>query len=217
MSRHHVEKITCPKCGAESEFLMWDSINTVLNPEMKEPVRTGEAFQFTCPKCGAATTVDYPFLYHQMDDRLMIFYAPADPVGTVEAIKEMKENPMFELTEDDGCLTRVVETRNQFLEKLLIFEEKLDDRIIEILKLCMMAYLKESYPDYEVDEMYFWKEDGTYRFVAKLADENWINMAFLQNIYDGLCDDYKDALQSDNDYVVDEHWAVRVMRKQRAK
>lgn len=51
MSRHSMEKITCPKCGCESDFMIWSSINTVLDPEMFAKVRTGEAFAFTCPEC----------------------------------------------------------------------------------------------------------------------------------------------------------------------
>ena len=36
MSRHHIEKVTCPSCHHEGDFELWDSINTALDPEMKE-------------------------------------------------------------------------------------------------------------------------------------------------------------------------------------
>ena len=29
MSRHHIEKVTCPSCHHEGDFEVWDSINTV--------------------------------------------------------------------------------------------------------------------------------------------------------------------------------------------
>ena len=38
MSKHHMEKITCPSCHHDGDFEVWDSINTVLDPEMKEKV-----------------------------------------------------------------------------------------------------------------------------------------------------------------------------------
>ena len=38
MSRHHIEKVTCPSCHHEGDFELWDSINTALDPEMKEKV-----------------------------------------------------------------------------------------------------------------------------------------------------------------------------------
>ena len=44
MSKISEETIKCPKCGKESKFVMWSSINTVLDPEMKKKVLTGEIF-----------------------------------------------------------------------------------------------------------------------------------------------------------------------------
>ena len=40
MSKISEETIKCPKCGKESKFVMWSSINTVLNPEIKKKVLT---------------------------------------------------------------------------------------------------------------------------------------------------------------------------------
>ena len=78
MSMHETVEVTCPKCGKVSPFVIWSSINTQLDPEMKEKVRTGEAFLFTCPECGDQNSVDYGFLYHQMEDKIMIHYANSD-------------------------------------------------------------------------------------------------------------------------------------------
>ena len=53
MSQSAMQEITCPKCGKKTSFLVWDSINTMKDPEMKEKVRNDEAFRFHCPECGA--------------------------------------------------------------------------------------------------------------------------------------------------------------------
>ena len=47
MSRHHIEKVTCPSCHHEGDFELWDSINTALNPEMKEKVLNQSIFLYT--------------------------------------------------------------------------------------------------------------------------------------------------------------------------
>lgn len=75
MSKHHIEHITCPKCGNPSDFLLWESVNTVLDPDMKARVRSGDAFQFTCLHCGHRANVDYAMLYHQMEDHVMVYLA----------------------------------------------------------------------------------------------------------------------------------------------
>ena len=47
MSRHHIEKVTCPSCHHEGDFELWDSINTALDPEMKEKVLNKSIFLYT--------------------------------------------------------------------------------------------------------------------------------------------------------------------------
>ena len=71
MSKISEETIKCPKCGKESKFVMWSSINTVLDPEMKKKVLTGEIFKFKCNKCGCEARINYSSLYHQMEDSIM--------------------------------------------------------------------------------------------------------------------------------------------------
>ena len=39
MSIERTEIITCPKCGKNSSFTIWDSLNTMLDPEGKEKHR----------------------------------------------------------------------------------------------------------------------------------------------------------------------------------
>ena len=47
MSKHHIEKVTCPSCHHEGDFELWDSINTALDPEMKEKVLNQSIFLYT--------------------------------------------------------------------------------------------------------------------------------------------------------------------------
>ena len=61
MSRHHIEKVTCPSCHHEGDFEVWDSINTALNPEMKEKVLNQSIFLYTCPNCGETFRLNYSY------------------------------------------------------------------------------------------------------------------------------------------------------------
>ena len=80
MSRHHMEKVTCPSCHHEGDFEVWDSINTVLDPEMKEKVLNQSIFLYTCPNCGETFRLNYPILYHQMEDLVMIYLVPESEI-----------------------------------------------------------------------------------------------------------------------------------------
>mgnify|MGYP001754293227 CR=1 FL=1 len=46
MSQSQMQEITCPKCGKKQFFRVWDSINTMEDPPLKEAVRNDEAFSF---------------------------------------------------------------------------------------------------------------------------------------------------------------------------
>lgn len=80
MSRHHIEKVTCPSCHHEGDFELWDSINTALEPEMKEKVLNQSIFLYTCPSCGETFRLNYSTLYHQMEDLVMIYLVPESEV-----------------------------------------------------------------------------------------------------------------------------------------
>lgn len=80
MSRHHIEKVTCPSCHHEGDFELWDSINTALDPEMKEKVLNQSIFLYTCPSCGETFRLNYSTLYHQMEDLVMIYLVPESEV-----------------------------------------------------------------------------------------------------------------------------------------
>ena len=157
MSSHSVEKIMCPKCGQESDFMVWSSINTVLDPEMYEKVRSGDAFAFHCPNCGHVAEVDYACLYHQMNDEMMIYYVP-NP-DEIEETYDMfcGNHKVAEMLEDiqENYLYRIVQSKNEFREKLYIFDAGLDDRAIEIIKVFYALKIQEDNPEIEFDEIRF--------------------------------------------------------------
>lgn len=119
--------ITCPGCGAEGRFVAWGSLNVTLNPERKQELVSGELTRFVCPNCGQSGQVVYPLLYHDMAKHLMIWLVPSGdelPPGDL---------PFGEMMRDYDL--RLVATLNELVEKILIFDAGLDDRIVECFKL----------------------------------------------------------------------------------
>ena len=74
MSEQREITINCPKCKKSSPFMIWSSINTSLDPSMKQAVKDRSAFRFICPDCGLKTYLDYGFFYQQTEGRIMICY-----------------------------------------------------------------------------------------------------------------------------------------------
>jgi len=221
MSRRHIEKIICPKCKKESDFFIWDSINTSLDPDMKEKIRKGEAFQWNCPFCEATANVEYTTLYHQMEDLVMIYYVPGDGDKTevIELMQGRQKNKDGEYVEmeirvDEGYIKRVVGTKSQFYEKLLILDLGLDDRIIELMKMFLTAHLEDK-KDMKITEMFLSKgEDGLTGFAIHLSDGHWGYTGFQEDMYEFFNKEFAAVLEEEKDTVViDEAWAAAVMDK----
>ena len=72
MSSFRNVKITCPDCNAEGTYMVWDSVNVDLNPELKPKVMDGSLFTWVCPSCKKSFNAPYSFLYHDMTRNLLI-------------------------------------------------------------------------------------------------------------------------------------------------
>jgi len=215
MSSHREIIITCPKCKRYHPFVIWDSINTTLDPEMKAAVKDRSAFLFECPTCGEKTFVDYGFLYHQMEDRIMIHYANSDE-NAEEVYKMLTgEDPMGMIQDlrKENYLIRIVRTQNELREKIAIFDEGLDDRIIEIFKIYILVSLQEDNPGCKAIEILYFRDDEK-NFVQIFSDGKPQGVAELPDkFYEELCQKYADKIpdiRKDGPYV-DRQWALEAM------
>lgn len=215
MSKKHIEKITCPECKHESEFVVWDSINTQLDPEMKAKAKSGEIFKWTCPECGYRARVDFATLYHQMEDNVMIYYVPGNPEEAIPYLKHAFQSMAGENC-DAKYIKRVVGSTNQFHEKLLLLDEGLDDRKIELMKLFVSTRIKLQDAGFELVEMLFDKmQDGTRCFALRLKNGKWQHIEFDQALYDNVSKVFREALEKDDDILIDFNWAVSLMQRQK--
>lgn len=211
MSQSAMQEITCPKCGKKTSFLVWDSINTLQNPEMKEKVRNDEAFRFHCPECGAAAMLNYNFLYHQQEDKVLIFVnADGSNCKEMEQILDQRGNAF------DGYKKRIVMSYNEFKEKLLILDAGFDDRIVEIIKSSIWDNVDAHYKDKEIDEIYFaTNEDGAHGFLFRKQGQMIASMEFDEALYKAIKDSALDRIEtaSKNDLHINREWAKKIIEK----
>jgi len=217
MSGKREIQVTCPKCGKNSPFTIWSSINTMVDPGMKQAVRDRSAFQFICPDCGLKTYFDYGFQYHQMEDKIMIYFVDSaedekaveqilagdDPMGMMKDIKE------------DEYIIRIVHTRNELLEKIEIFETGLDDRIVELCKVHALAVYQSEHPDEKsIETLYYRDQAGSRNCVLVISGGQKKGMTEIpQELYDDLKEKYSwklPELRKDGPKI-DRGWALKVM------
>ncbi len=211
MSQSAMQEITCPQCGKKTSFLVWDSINTVEQPEMKEKVRNDEAFRFHCPDCGASALLNYNFLYHQQEDQLLI-YVSADGSDA----SQMEKLLSGRAAAFDGYKKRIVCSYNEFKEKLLIFDAGFDDRIVEIIKSSVWDNVEAHHKEQGIEEIYFaTNEDGVHGFIFRKAGHMVASMEFDEALYKAIYDSAEDRLDAatKNDLYINRPWAKEIIER----
>ena len=214
MSRHHMEKITCPSCHHEGNFEVWDSINTVLDPEMKEKVLNQSIFLYTCPNCGETFRLNYPTLYHQMEDLIMIYLVSESVVAETYDLF-YGEHTMADFR-TKKYLNRIVTSANQLVEKIQIFDADKDDRIMELVKLLAADSILKNDPDTEFDELRFAVDNDGTNILVIINKGEITGAVDIDNMYEfasSHCDDFKD-LRDDEDIVINREWILNKLTEE---
>lgn len=129
MSIIHRYKYECQHCGNDLEAELCDFINADKDPVMKKRVMEGTINCVDCPACGETMFVEqHPFVYHDMTKKLLIYYIPED-----ESQDEAIEPPQS-VADLEGYVLRYVTALPDLVEKVFVFEDGLNDIVVEQLK-----------------------------------------------------------------------------------
>lgn len=129
MSKTYSVNVDCPECGYWAKQRLWSSVNVTVDPHLKLQLLERKLATIECPQCKATFSVVYPLLYHDMRKKFMVWLRPEgdEPQGpdATDILDESGEHFRF----------RIVATLDELIEKILIAEDSLDDRVIEVIKL----------------------------------------------------------------------------------
>ncbi len=149
MSINVKEQIKCPGCGELSEMTVWESITADDSPDLKAELLCGKLNIFKCASCGFAALVPNPVLYTDSEKRLMITFVPSADIEkhtNLFAVRSAsKDSGELEGLSDYNL--RFVSTYNEFLEKILIFDNGLHDKVVEVLKILVLSQEPEKMAD----------------------------------------------------------------------
>lgn len=227
MTVKHSQSIKCLKCKKASDFEFYESINTALDPKLKQRVKNFDIFKFVCPHCGSEQFVNYSFLYHQMEDQIMIFYCQdEEEVNKVRSLYAedfatvTDENGVERPIDTSGYRRRIVIGADELVEKIRIFDAGLDDRLMEIYKVMlfgqMQAELAEIPGGSDVDEVFVDEQlDGSLDLVFVAQGRAVGAVPFAQEVYDVIKAQYEAAVThlAAVEPVIDQDWAFDFLAK----
>ena len=135
-------EVLCSRCGARNTVAAYDSINVREEPDLKAQVLDGSAFMWECPHCGARNLVRCQTLYHDPDEKLMVWLT----FGS-EELEERVRAAYAGVEELKGYTARFVDDAGSLIEKVKIFDAGLDDVVMEMAKYVTRMELCASIKD----------------------------------------------------------------------
>jgi hypothetical protein len=187
---------------------------------MKEEVLSRKAFTFECPDCKERTLYTYDFLYHDMEQKIMIYHVTSNEalVQAMEGFAQMTnvgvDDGILNGPEVEGYRKRIVRSLNDLREKIFIFDAGLDDRVVEIFKVFCIIQLKHEDPDFQADEAYFYSREGEIGFQFLREGKAFGEVANDPADYEDLAKNAADILTKDDqapNFMIDTEWAYKMV------
>lgn len=125
-----------------TEITVWNSITVKDSVDLKQDLLRGNLNMFHCPSCRHTALMPTPMLYHDEEKRLMISFSPCnDPLLKTQLFDNIKKTSKEsgELDRLEGYNLRFVTDYNGLLEKILIFDNAMNDKTIEMIKLMILS------------------------------------------------------------------------------
>lgn len=149
MSKVINQQVNCPKCRSVIDKKLWISVNPQLAPSLRKKIMDESLFDFCCPKCKYKSQLEYPFIYNDIKNNFILYFIPSTNKNKIYFNRASKEYPQL-----NNKKKRLVKELNQVKEKIIIFENNLDDRAIELTKYSLNTIIRNKSNKY-VSDTYF--------------------------------------------------------------
>ncbi len=219
MAKVKVQKIECPRCKKEVEINVWDKVELPYDQEQRERVLQNTFYRADCPECKNTFSIAYKCQYNDMERKYMLWVAPERDLIAHKQISEyngqLQTDRILRLAQG-GYRYRVVRNDNELREKVIIFDDGLDDRFIETMKIVYVPTLKKKVgPDVQITGLYFnKKEEGNYQFVVSFTNGAVMTVSVDMNIYHDMKEKLMDlAVENTPEGFcrIDAEWAMNIM------
>ncbi len=205
MSNFNMEPITCPNCKTEQKIKVWESIDVSVSPKEKKKILDGDFFKFSCKKCDFEAPLAYNCLYSDIENKLLIWLIPELTDEIKEKLSVADTLKGDEKHDTSDYIYRIVTTPNELKEKIMIKDEGLDDRIVEILKMVYLSQIStitgdESIADENILEMYLDRQEkGCYSFIIFFEKREPIMIPINNDIYEKVYNDFIQLVESEQE------------------
>ena len=131
--------VVCPKCKQQSATNLLLSGNTAEDTDLRAKIFDESLFRWKCKKCGFSSRYQHPLLYNDIEHKFMIYYIP-----NVERQKVADQKLETEFAELSDIRKRIVPDINAVKEKIILFENGINDMAVELTKLAVSEIVSKE-------------------------------------------------------------------------
>jgi len=187
------DKFICPHCHEEFEIKKHVVINVDEDAQLKKDVCNQDLFTYACPHCGTNSNIDYALWYEEPEKKLLVHLIDEEE-NVDQLIEQMDiDNPYspFKAFYDNGYAIRLVESHDELVEKIAIFNFGYDDRIIELYKLMVWMRTTMENPNDDTYEVLFMPGEDKQCYIGIIHDHSLENGVLItEDIYNSIKNDY---------------------------
>jgi hypothetical protein len=186
--------VQCPACGHAADVAITQSINTREKPELVARLLAGDFNILSCAQCGKRTALETNLSFYDPDRAYFCVVTPGNEALGEAALQNV--GPVG--------TRRLVPSKNALIEKVKILEAGFDDRVIEVLKVLLLASRGDDVNSILLFERVN-RDSGTLTWL--LLDDEQV----LQSPLAGY-DKQAATLKPSEDLRIDRAWAVEAAR-----
>jgi len=193
-TREEEIKWICPQCGSCVTSEIYTYVSAAEEPPSTQKILDTSLFRMKCSRCGRTEYNTGPLFY--ADENRKNFFAMGENVDAAE----MLENHIS-LGYTVRCVPEIVD----LCEKILIDQDDLDDRVVEMMKVMNAVILKgQAY-----DQMLYAPDEDTVYFELIRDAASLGRIPFLQAMYDDLSERFQEDLKNEDDETeINAEWAM---------
>lgn len=199
----------CPQC--KQPDVLEDMLFLDVSDERKlASVLSQEVYTHTCTHCGFQQLLLLQSLVYNSQKEYVILLKEKEDPRTPRQL--LKHHCSFRAKEEERYLERIVIDPDALTEKVLMFEEGRDDRLLELVKVYTKARLSSEDPNLKIVNLFYCYTENGEEF-AILTEEGFAGTVPLDV---SLCIRLEDELERlpmdlSLETMIDEGWAMRAI------
>lgn len=204
MTQQKAITVNCPACFEDSTFKIYSSVDISENPELKKSIFDRSIFKFSCPLCGEEILVSYDCTYTDSENKYII-----------ALVSEANETNTSILSVE-GFALRIVHSINEFVEKIALLEDGIDDKVIELYKIMLEDQFEDERPGSKILGIYYSGRDfeaNNLSFFIITENSPNCHAVLSMQVYEAIETQFRDSAEKFADHSeINRLWAIGVLQ-----